>query len=1400
MLPHTFTLLVHRDVDAHLSELDVSIRESVRQKVIWAETQLAMTGRATRVKGTRAQVWRRTPVRGNQYYLWWAPADTLDAAFPDLDRAVIIRDLRHHDLLDVPAPAEPQDYHVVHPRELDPRSLLQASVARDAMPSGVAARFVRGQPGTGKTVTLLYAARDLAASKRVLYVTYTRRLAEEALYFARANGIEAELDVVTLSGLEGTILGDATGAPPPSPALLAERFEGLIRSIDASVVGPWLGKGHSLWAEARSSLIGMALPFAWRRGALAIPACEMLDRDLYRKVSGLDEDAADRAHHVAEIAVRRGLLADQTRARVALDALLRGEHGGLDLTRTGAVLVDEVQDLTPVEIALLLEVARAMAKRNHSMLFVAAGDASQTVHPSGFEWGVAKDLVHQRLDREPIDVVLRQPMRNARAVASLVDKTGALYKLLSKELRPGGDTPDEAPAEVAEPGRVLRCEPPDEAAWQALLGALVATPGKALVTLGQSSASSDARTAASEISFTPAEIKGLERRTVAITGLHDVLGTLSRLTTRAEQEGRFLDGLEARHLVDGVRVALSRATEMLILLGPTLSGTHAAALDLMSDVETVEWNDLLEMLGEDDLTDAERARGFLEEAREHAERGDTRRAIERLERAEGIAQRLGDPALSAAAREVRARIDAKVRPRVVVAPTGGDFTSLQAAIDAVPDGATLVVRAGTYEGPFSILERQIEILGDGAREAIVLESTAEMVLLAVGGDVTLENVTIVLRDGTGKLSTRVVASLVKGARPMKKAMGIEIGDFSDATVAAASQAGVLGSAVSVMKGKLRMRGCDIAAGGGTGMLAGLDGRLHVESCRVHDGFSGVIAGPQGHLIITGSDVFDNTTGLVLAKGSDATVRETFVRNAVKDGILVQEGTVALIEKSDVSLAKGSAIHVEKGATPIVRGNRIHHGGNSGIHIAPGGGGLFEDNDIFENAPMGLWIGAAAAPTVRNNRISKSLRSGIVVGPKGGGIFEGNEIFENKEMGFVSAEDADVTVKGSTIRANGSYGIYVQPGGSGTFEGNDVYANRTQSGILVGARACPVLRKNRVHHHEQVGVIINGGAGELEGNEIFENGQTGLHLQNDACPLVRGNRIHHNEVGIFVTLSSAGTFEDNDVYEQKILGVRVSVNSSPVFRTNRIRKTGKFCVYVSEEARPTFEDNDISDAADAAVAVSGAASPTFLRNRIHHSARGIDCLDRALGLFEGNDIFSNGTAGMVARGGAAPPVRSNRIRDSKESGVLVQFADGLFEGNEIFGNRGVGLRAESQHVVVAGNRIHDNADGGVFIQPKCTGLFERNDVANNKKCGICVAEQGDPMVRNNRVHGSPLGIIVCKRARGTYTANDVRGNARLGLLIDVDSEPVSCEGNITDAAAPLPRGAGGKNRRKSGRRR
>jgi nitrous oxidase accessory protein NosD len=1466
------TLLVHRDVDAHLAELDVSLRDAVRQKVVWAETQLAMTGRTLRVKGTRAQAWRRTPVRGNEYYLWWAPTDEVGAGSADLGPAIFVRDLRHHDNLAPPAPAALPDYHVVNPRELDPRSALQTSIARGAPLSSVAATIVRGQPGTGKTLSLLYAARDLAASQRILYVTYTPRLVEEALLFARANGIDEQLDVMTLAALLAAIRRVPSAASWDDPGLLAQHFESMVRTLDSAVVGAWSGMGRSLWAEARACLVGMALPFAWRRGPIAISPCEMLDLPTYRKVSGLNEDVAERAHHIADIAQRRGLLSDQTNARAALDALRKGDAGRLELGRVSAVLVDEVQDLTPVEIALLLEVVRAVARPSRRALFIAAGDDTQTVHPSGFEWGLAKDLIHQRLGHEPSEVVLDHAMRNPRAVWSLVQRTGSLYKTLSKELRPGGASAGGATSgasaggatsgasaggatsgaaapegsAVAEAGRILWCEPPEDPDWKALLDALVMTPGRALVTLARPVPLG--LPSASSVAFAPVDIKGLERQTVVVTGLSETLDTLDSLTTRGVQEGRLLEGLEARYLIDGIRVALSRATETLVLLGKAPKSPLAARIDLARDIVRIGWDDLLRLLQEDDLSESERAYGFLDEAREHEARGDAKRALFVFSRAEAIARGLDDPALTAAVREIGERLDAAVRPRVVVAPTGGDFTSLTAAIDAAKAGARIFVRPGTYSSSFTI-DKDLTIIGDGERASVVLES--DMVAVAVVDcNVVLENLTIVGRKGGNPILTAFgsLQSMKKAMRWVGKAFGVGVTDrAATAALEALAESDGLSVAVTVIKGALRLRGCDIDPQGAAGIVVSGEGHVHAEDCKVHHATVGVFAAPTSSVIVERSEVSECRIGIAVGAGSQATVRASMVRDTEKEGIYVNPGADVLLEKNELSGTKGAAIHVVESTRVVVRGNHIHHcqgaairvlssgggtfedndieenetvgfwvragadlavrknrirgSGTYGIAVDPKGRGTFEDNDIVETKGVGLWVGAGAEPIVRSNRIRGGMMSGIVVSPNGRGTFEKNQIVENTDIGFYTDSGATVIVRGSTITGNGKGGLLIGSGVRGTFEENDIFANQGEwGGIGVQLGACPVVRKNRVHQHQGHGVIYKGGEGVLEENEIFENGDIGVFVLEGA-PTARSNHIHHNKEGIVVADDGGGLFEDNEIYAQKSLGVRI-YGASPVFRRNRIQKAPMFGVFIIEGGA-TFEENDISEGgtqtSGANVGVSRGADPVFRGNRIHHGRVGVWVLDGAKGVFEGNEIVSSSHIGVLVKDGSAPVLRGNRIHDGKDFGVLVQFAGGTIIDNDIFRNRGIGVRIQSMDVVVKGNRIKDNAGGGVLVQPDTKGLLEGNEIATNKQWGLMVVTRSDPTVRGNRVHGSPVGILVTAEAKGTYAGNDVRGNTRLGLAVHQRAQVVHCEGNLMD---PGPRDGGEKGRagRKRGGRR
>jgi hypothetical protein len=84
------------------------------------------------------------------------------------------------------------------------------------------------------------------------------------------------------------------------------------------------------------------------------------------------------------------------------------------------VVVDEVQDLTPVQLALVLALLK------HPGHFILCGDSHQIVHPNFFSWAALKSLFWQGLagdaaQRQPLKL-LQANFRNTRAVTALANR------------------------------------------------------------------------------------------------------------------------------------------------------------------------------------------------------------------------------------------------------------------------------------------------------------------------------------------------------------------------------------------------------------------------------------------------------------------------------------------------------------------------------------------------------------------------------------------------------------------------------------------------------------------------------------------------------------------------------------------------------------------------------------------------------------------------------------------------------------------------------------------------------------------------------------------------------------------------------------------------------------------
>ena len=219
--------------------------------------------------------------------------------------------------------------------------------------------------------------------------------------------------------------------------------------------------------------------------------------------------------------------------------------------------------------------------------------------------------------------------------------------------------------------------------------------------------------------------------------------------------------------------------------------------------------------------------------------------------------------------------------------------------------------------------------------------------------------------------------------------------------------------------------------------------------------------------------------------------------------------------------------------------------------------------------------------------------------------------------------ADPRMRRNLIRDSEESGVIVLDGGLGTLEDNDITANR-YSGVTILNGSNPTLRRNQIHNNKQCGVYVHAvGRGTLEDNEVTANIFSGVEISTGGNPTLRHNQIHNNRrVGVLVHENGRGTLEDNNITSNTLSGVYISTGSDPTVRRNQIHNNGEAGVVV-DGSRATVEDNDITANYLSGVEINAGGNPTLRRNRINrNSLWAVQVYEGGRGLIKDNDLTDN----------------------------------------------------------------------------------------------------------------------------------------------------------------------------------
>jgi hypothetical protein len=601
-----------------LEKLAAHSRDSIGKRASLLLQRLAVDTRRLHFKATYGanRGWRRSRLGGSQgshYYAWWAPA-----AAPPIksspgfagapEGSLFVRDLRHHD---DHSPLDPQslEEHYLPVGVPEIRGSAYApppwTGAQENFAAGRASvRILKGHPGSGKTTALWHAA-DQAPGARVLYVTYSRDLAALAKeHFDRFCSREKTFRVLPFPAMVRQMGG--LDAPFVPDRQLLRRFEHDLHPFHRHL-GVWQNESAALFDEMHAHLAGGALPFeAGRFAACTVP--RVADK-VYRqhRTKFVGPQAAAQLLEVAGKLEREGPLADRYFPELSLAWRLLGKLAEQSVPNVwynfDCIAIDECQDLTPLEMAVVVQLAARIREKKPGLTVLIAGDEAQTVRPTDFEWGWLNDLLHARL-ATPEEHHLGVNLRSPRRIAAVVNSTWDLYRSLEKQERPSGS--GYAEIEDESPDQVWHCVAASGPALPSLMESLAAHEGLALVTLeDEPPAWVPASVRAAVLNVR--EAKGLDFHSVCVLDAgRTVLGVLRQ----APAAGQVVSLLRRLH-IDKLRVAVSRPSERLIILDvdPGSAAVEASRLLLRADGDPVNLllpEALLPALDEQELDLAER--------------------------------------------------------------------------------------------------------------------------------------------------------------------------------------------------------------------------------------------------------------------------------------------------------------------------------------------------------------------------------------------------------------------------------------------------------------------------------------------------------------------------------------------------------------------------------------------------------------------------------------------------------------------------------------------------------------------------------------------------------------------------------------------------------------------------
>jgi len=394
---------------------------------------------------------------------------------------------------------------------------------------------------------------------------------------------------------------------------------------------------------------------------------------------------------------------------------------------------------------------------------------------------------------------------------------------------------------------------------------------------------------------------------------------------------------------------------------------------------------------------------------------------------------------------------------------GSDFTTITEAIDAAMSGTKIIIEPGVYHESFAI-EKDVELIGNGMREQIVIESP--------------EAVSILINTPSSKLSNLTV----KG-------------------VSAHNQYGVY-----IEQGNVHFTNCVFSSTeAGVGVLYEHSSAVF-ENCCFKDSNIGLLSFFGSKFTMSDCVIERNAEiGMKVSQGSDPSVNNTVFREN-GTGIVMEEGARGTLKQCEITSSEKGVVLTSK-AAPILQGCALHHNDHSLI-LSEQAIGIIRHCTITDSQ-QGIDVSNNGVLHLTESRVERNQNMNLsVIGSsiqmKDCHVGEAN-IGAHLKMVYESS------ILSSTFIHHDSNAIQIE-------EQNDLQIMGCQfkedvSSIRFQSQATGIVKECEIIAPELTGIVIVEESTPTIANCTVRDGKIGLFLKNSKGVITHSRFVNHSYMDI-----------------------------------------------------------------------------------------------------------------------------------------------------------------------------------------------------------------------------------------------------------------------------------------------